>query len=571
MNHNNETPSNTQINLEAVLKAADNLVFTKTGKHLKAVEIAILQGAWQRKTYEQIAANNRFSLTYIKQAAAPRLWKLLTKILKADVRKTNFRSAIEENWEASLKPLLTSSQENRLPLEQKSASVVAVDSERIRDWDEAPDVSIFYGRKNELELLKQWILTENCRLVAIVGMAGIGKTALSVRCVRQIEEKFECIIWRSLRHAPSGEELARDLLTSLSINSENNLSPSLENPISQLIDRLQTHRCLIVLDNVETIMRSGELAGSYREQYRDYRELLQRLANTPHQSCLILTSREQLKEIALSAGKQLPIRSLKLAGLQQDAREILAEKNIKDSEEWQNLIELYRGNPLALKMVANTIKELFGGRVTAFLKHQTIIFGDLEDLLDEQFERLSYSEGEILYCLGLRFTALSLSQLLANIRFTLTPAEILEALESLLRRSLIERTSVDGEIVFDLKQPVVAQYVIDRAIDQICQEIQTISKKRDLSQMKLLGNYALFDRIDFNNNERFQSLVLHPIKTKLCIMFRDEKLIREKLEEILMLLADKTTLTVGYARKNIQSLLLLLNGDARVKSTMEIL
>ena len=311
----NESAHNPQVNLEEVLTALDLLVFTKTGKHLKDVELSIFRGAWQGKTYEQIVENNRYSLTYIKQAAGPKLWKLLAKVLEENVSKSNLRSLIEKRWDNTLRPILTSVNHvhnSKLLLGQNQQETLPVVSsfDRVRDWGEAPDVSIFYGRKQELALLRQWVVKDSCRLVAIIGTSGIGKTALSVRSAQQVEQEFESVIWRSLRHAPSGEQLIRDLLVSLP--GENRLASILDDPVSQLIEYLQRHRCLILLDNVETIMRSRELAGYYQEQYQDYQELLQRLADASHQSCLIITSREQLKEIALLEGETLPVRSLQL-------------------------------------------------------------------------------------------------------------------------------------------------------------------------------------------------------------------------------------------------------------------
>jgi hypothetical protein len=51
------------------------------------------------------------------------------------------------------------------------------------DWGEAPDISAFYGRMEELTQLEQWMVHDRCRLVALLGMGGIGKTALSVMVV----------------------------------------------------------------------------------------------------------------------------------------------------------------------------------------------------------------------------------------------------------------------------------------------------------------------------------------------------------------------------------------------------
>lgn len=68
----------------------------------------------------------------------------------------------------------------------------------LKDWGEAIDVSVFYGRTEELTKLKQWIIQERCRLVVMLGMGGIGKTALSVKLAEKISGEFEYVIWRSL-------------------------------------------------------------------------------------------------------------------------------------------------------------------------------------------------------------------------------------------------------------------------------------------------------------------------------------------------------------------------------------
>lgn len=54
-----------------------------------------------------------------------------------------------------------------------SASPVASPQGEKRDWGEAMDVSVFYGRQAELATLTEWI-EEGCRLVSLLGMGGIG-------------------------------------------------------------------------------------------------------------------------------------------------------------------------------------------------------------------------------------------------------------------------------------------------------------------------------------------------------------------------------------------------------------
>ncbi len=48
-----------------------------------------------------------------------------------------------------------------------------------------------------------------------------------------------------------------------------------------LIDLLRARRCLLVLDNLETIIQAGTQARTYRADYADYGALIERISASP--------------------------------------------------------------------------------------------------------------------------------------------------------------------------------------------------------------------------------------------------------------------------------------------------
>ncbi|MBV6625913.1 MAG: AAA-like domain-containing protein [Rivularia sp. (in: Bacteria)] len=76
----------------------DDLVFQVTRKHLGASEIQVLHGAWCGKTYEAIASESFLAVKYIGEVGG-RLWSNLSEALGEDVKKTNFRQALQRQWE----------------------------------------------------------------------------------------------------------------------------------------------------------------------------------------------------------------------------------------------------------------------------------------------------------------------------------------------------------------------------------------------------------------------------------------------------------------------------------------
>ena len=178
-------------------------------------------------------------------------------------------------------------------------------------------------------------------------------------------------------------------------------------------------------------MQSGNQTGQYRDGYEGYGRLIQRVGEAEHESCLLLTGREKPREIALMEGNVSLVRSLQITGLGlAEGQAILEDKGLFGTDEaWRSLINMYSGNPLALKLVSEPILDLFGGDVFEFLKKGEIVIGGVHDLLHQQFNRLSELEREIMYWLAIEREAIPLQHLQEDIMHPVSTRGLLGALE----------------------------------------------------------------------------------------------------------------------------------------------
>ena len=424
------------------------------------------------------------------------------------------------------------------------------------NWGEAPDVTIFHGRQTEIAKLSQWLLDDQCRLVGILGMGGLGKTALVTRLAEQVQTHFQYLIWRSLCNVPPLAEILADWVLTLSDQQTYDLPDEIDKRISLLLDHLRQKRCLLILDNAESILQAGEKAGHYRVGYEDYGQLLQRVGESRHQSCLLLTSREKPRQFGFLESQSAPVRTLPLANIDTAAGQaILQDRGLTGTaENWATLLDRYSGNPLALKLVAETVRELFWGEIADFLQEESTIFGGIRDLLTQHFDRLSELEQEVLVWLAIEREPISPDQLQENIVRPISRRDLLQTLRNLHRRSLLEQTKSGFTL-----QNVVMEFLTDYLVETICQEIQT-------PQTAITDNFNRYALLKAQAKEYVRAsqkrLILAPIVDQLLgILGKNE--FESRLDNKLYTLRQTNPNQSGYAGGNILNLLLHLNRDVK--------
>jgi WD40 repeat protein/DNA-binding XRE family transcriptional regulator len=438
------------------------------------------------------------------------------------------------------------------PLAPAVAEPVA--SRRV-DWVRALDVSHFSGREVEVAELSQWIVQERCRLIALLGMGGIGKSMLASYLGQHLAPHFEAVLWRSVRDAPSCEELVADCITFFSETPPAAFPESLEQRINQLLARLQASRCLLVLDNLETLLMSGDPEGNYLPGYEGYGRLLERLGESAHQSCVLLTSRERPREIEPLEGMRSPVRSLSLVGMdEQAARVLLADKGLSGSSvAWQRLVAGYAGNPLALKIAAHGVSDLFGGDLDRFLQEDELAFNGVRPVLRQQVGRLTPLEQLLLTWLAVLREWTPLDTLAQVLHPRVLRAQLLEALESLGRRSLLER----GQQASFSLQSVVMEYLTDELCEQMCEEI-VLGHPQHLRRVALSQAQAK----DYVRQTQVRLLV-HPLIARLRSELGADAQVEAHLLRLLAQFRTEDAAIQGYGPANVITLLTALRGHLR--------
>mgnify|MGYP000161408936 CR=1 FL=1 len=555
-------------------------------KYLNPPQQMVFRAAWEGQSYRELAAAAGYDFNYLKGVGA-QVWRMLAIATDSKVSKGNFRQVLE-SFAAGIDP------PTPIDLEPSQSQI---------DWGAALDVSAFYGRELERSQLHRWLVTDRCRLVAILGMGGMGKTTLAIELVQELQatmrtaveddtDRFSYILWRSLLNAPPLKELLPELLRTLRLSPVTmsqiadepylDLMPkTVASQLELLLEICQKHRCLIVLDNGESIFQAGAQVGQYRAGYADYGDLFNTLGRMNHQSCLLLTSREKPTQISQLEGVNAKVRTLMLPGLDGTAgQQIFADRGCLPiaPSEWAEVDRYCGGNPLAFQLIAATVQEVADGDVSEilpYLRSSKLGFSDIHILIQQQWERLTAAEHQVMYWLAIAREPLDLVDLEAVLhpawnrqapgdwrpeskaeRTIAGNSSLLTVLQSLRRRSIISTIArIDRDKHHWSLQPMVMEYVTAEFVELICAEIE--------QQTPLLLNTHPISQANAKEYLRQAQLrlIVQPAIDRLRTSIGNHHQIGNHLREILATWQMSNSHQPGYLAGNLLNFLTYLKLD----------
>lgn len=488
-------------------------------------------------------------------------------------------------------------------LEQQAKESHLADWDLLRkDLDVIPQPPFFVGRQQELQQLTAAVCQPDIRLITIIGLGGQGKTALAAHFATTIIQSatqqawlqgrsaghvagttadgavstvaatgVARILWYSCQNAPPLREILSYYLTQLAESVLNLATASTLQLQNALLAHAQRAKILLILDNFESYLLPPEVAAtaatqaatasgeidyraSHDEELAEIEAFLHSFATMPHNSKLVLTSREQPASWSRLKGEST-LATLQLQGMHPDDAVHLLQlcQIFGTSEDLLALTTRYAGHPLALKIMAEAVHELFTGNVASFLQEDPLVFDGIRNLLAQQFMRLSPLELEIVLWIALSRDSVTPQQIWNSMLEPPPRNLFFEALRTLQRCSLVETEErpkrFSRQIAAQLRLPaVVLEYASAYLINAITQELMQ-------EQFVLLHRYALVKAQDPDYMRQAQiRFSLQPIAQHLTVQWGIQRTTAH-LDRLLLLLQQSKAQIPSYAAANLLHLM----------------
>lgn len=157
-------------------QTAENLIHQQTGKYLSDLEIVILRGAWEDRTYEEISEARGYTSNYLSRDIGCKLWLNLSQALQEKVSKKNFKAALQREWQKHTLVNISDRQNESVTLSTANFTFPE---------GFVPLNSPYYILRSPIESICYETIAKSGSLIRIKGARSMGKTSLIHRILEQ--------------------------------------------------------------------------------------------------------------------------------------------------------------------------------------------------------------------------------------------------------------------------------------------------------------------------------------------------------------------------------------------------